>query len=117
MLGHPEAVIAPLLGLLRQFDGVTQGVRSVIPAKAEIRFMDGALVQYAQFETHFSLSPGGGQGWGVLPSLTDYFSRWATLPYSCAIIRPNTAPALVRVRKFRASGGELWLRRAMNGWL
>ena len=90
MLGHPEPVIAPLLRLPGQLDGVAQGVRSVIPAFAGIRVVHRALVQDAQPEAHFSLiSPGEGRVY--CRSLTDYFPRWATLPYSCAIIRPNTA--------------------------
>ena len=57
MLRHPETMIAPLLGLPRQFDGATQGVhpvilmpRPVIPAKAGIRAMNRALVEDAQLQ-------------------------------------------------------------------
>ena len=50
MLGHPEAMIAPLLGLPRQLDGMAQGIHSVIPAKAGIRVVYRALVEDAQLE-------------------------------------------------------------------
>ena len=71
MLRHPEAMIAPLLGLASQLDGVPQGVHSVIPkhpvipGKAGIRFMHRALVQDAQLEAHFSLSLRGRPELGV----------------------------------------------------
>ena len=57
MLRHPEAVVAPLLGLSRQLDGMAQGLGRAF------RFVDRTLIEYAQLQVQDSprrpvISPG-----------------------------------------------------------